>query len=611
MKAIKNYFIIFVFSFSLSILAKYIFAFYSFNDISFYDKSYAIFAGYKFDFAMSAIIALLATLFDFNKKALHFVSLVLLLFLFSFLIGDIMYFADSSRHISYEIKDLFKEFNGLIKTAFQTYWSLLLFSCLALLILGTALYKILSLTLSKITVNWRYIPIKLFLISLSVFFIRGEFQHIPLNPGHAYKIGDSRLAMLSLNGGYNAIFQLIKNKDGIKISPMYPTENESQVLAQLYSKNNEKVELPILDKPNIVLFFLESWSASYFKDYGGTYDIAPNLHHILTKSIRPKAMLAGGHRTVEGVFTTLSSFQNPLGKSIIHTTLQDFQYDSLIDLLKEKGYYSAFFQGSNSGTAAGSLAQKLGFTDSYGRHDISERIYEENNWGVHDPDLYNFIIKKLGDSKKPFIIGVNGTTTHDDVLPKDYKMVHFTDDDEENRILNTYHFSDQATYDFIQKMLEVYPNTVFVIMADHVARLKDPSNFSQYLIPFAIYSPKLKARYIDQFISQRDVAPTLTDLIIGDYHQYAPSFTGKSLFQDNEYIADYYSNGILGVVKGNLAVEIVNDKLVCYDVSDYHPKDTVCPSEAKDYANQVKVLTNLQQSLLFSGKTKDFKKYRQ
>ncbi|WP_301098712.1 LTA synthase family protein [Otariodibacter sp.] len=611
MKAIKNYLIIFAFSFFLCILAKYIFAFYSFRDIDFYQKSYAIFVGYKFDFAISAIIALLATFFDFNRKSLLFISLFLLLSLFSFLIGDIMYFADSSRHISYEIKDLFREFNGLIGTAVQTYWVLFLFSGVLLLVLAVILYKLLSFSLSKITLNWTYIPIKLCLIAISIFFIRGQFQHIPLNPSHAYNIGDSKLAMLSLNGAYNTIFQLVKNKGDIKTSTMYPTENESETLAQLYPTHIEQSEFPILDKPNIVLFFLESWAANYFKDYGGTYDIAPNLHHILTQSIRPKGMLAGGHRTVEGVFTTLTSFQNPLGNSIINTTLQDFNYVSLVDLLKERGYSSAFFQGSNRGTAAGNVAQKLGFSESYGREDIIERIYEENNWGVHDPDLYNFVIKKLENTKKPFIIGINGVTTHDDILPENYKMVHFTDDDEENRILNTYHFSDQATYDFIQNMLKIYPNTVFVIMADHVARLKDPNNFSQYLIPFAIYSPKLKARYIDQFISQRDVAPTLTDLVIGNYHQYTPTFTGKSLLQDNDYIADYYSNGVLGVVKGNLSVEIVNDKLTCYDVANYHPENIICPSQAGEYANQVKVLTNLQQSLLFTGKTRDFKNYRQ
>ena len=611
MKLLKNYFLIFIICVVISFFSKIIFAFYNFYDVGLIDKIYAVFYGYKFDFAISAIIALLATFLDFNKKAMLTVSLILIISLFCFLMGDTMYFSDASRHISYEIKDALAESEGLFGTAIKEYRGLLICSIVSIFIIGIFSFKVLINNLQQIKLTKFYLLWKLLLVAISVFFIRGMFQHIPLDPWHSYRIGEPKLAMISLNSAYNAVFQNIRNKGDIKITPKYPVENELQNIHQLYGSEPIIYTQPKLTKPNIVIFFLESWSAAFFKDYGSEYDVAPKFSEILSQSIRPKAMIANGHRTVEGVFSTLTSFQNPLGKSVARTSLQSFKYKSLLDLLNKEGYSSAFFQGSNAGTAAGSLAQNLGFHDSYGRQDIKTRIYEENHWGVHDPDLYNFVFKKINNMHKPFIIGINGTTTHDVVLPKSVKKIHFTDDENLNNILNTYHFSDQATYDFIKEVENKYPNTIFVLLADHTARLKNAGDFLNYLIPFAIYSPKLKAQYIDSFISQRDIAPTLTDLVLGDYRKLAPSFSGKSLIRDHDFFGDFYSNGILGLVKNNVMLKMVNNKIKCFDVADFKPKEINCPKDAPQWANEIKSFTNAQQELLFKGKTLDFNQFRE
>lgn len=611
MKSLKNYFVIFSLCFVISLISKFIFAFYNFADLPLSDITYAVFYGYKFDFAISAIIALLSTFVDFNKKMMLGLSFVLIIALFCFLMGDTMYFSDSSRHISYEIKDALAESEGLIGTAIKEYTGLLILSFVGLVVVASMAFYLLKNYLQVIKLDKFYLPWKLLLIAVSVFFIRGMFQHIPLDPWHAYRIGEPKLAMISLNSAYNAVFQNIRNKGDIQITPKYSVTNEQESIQHLYQEAPSLYQKPMLDKPNIVVFFLESWSAAFFKDYGSEYDVAPKFSEILAQSIRPKAMIANGHRTVEGVFSTLTSFQNPLGKSVARTSLQSFKYKSLLDLLNKEGYSSAFFQGSNAGTAAGSLAQNLGFHDSYGRHDIKERIYEENHWGVHDPDLYNFVVKKIEKMHKPFIVGINGATTHDVVLPKGVEKIHFTDDEELNDILNTYHFSDQATYDFIKQVEQKYPNTLFVLLADHTARLKNAGDFLNYLIPFAIYSPKLPAQYIDSFISQRDIAPTLTDLVLGDYRKLAPSFSGKSLIREHNFFGDFYSNGILGLVKNNVMLKMVNNQIKCFDVSDFKPKEITCPQEAATWANEIKSFTNAQQELLFKGKTQEFSKFRE
>ena len=113
------------------------------------------------------------------------------------------------------------------------------------------------------------------------------------------------------------------------------------------------------------------------------------------------------------MFVILAFFNNPLGRTVAKNKLQSFQYRSLINVLHEhKKYSSAFFQGTNKETAGvGSLAQSLGCQSSYGKHDVQKRVYEENGWGVHDKDLYNFAFEKIQAMEKPFIIWYPGTTT--------------------------------------------------------------------------------------------------------------------------------------------------------------------------------------------------------
>ncbi|MDP8171255.1 hypothetical protein QJU96_08145 [Pasteurella skyensis] len=270
MKLIKNYFTVFFICVFISIFAKLIFAFYGFADIEITEKLYAVFYGYKFDFAVSAIIAFLTLFFDFNKKLLLGVVLLLMLLLFGFLMGDIMYFNDTSRHISYEIKDAVAEAQGLLGITLRKYLELFILGLISSAIFGVVFFKLLNKNLSAVKFTKSYLPVKLLLIAVSVFFVRGMVQHIPLNPSHAYKIGNPKLAMLSLNGAYNVIYQNIKNKGDIEMTPKYQVYNEAQSIKSLYMNNSKGVEYQKeLEHPNIVLLFLESWGASFLKDYGG------------------------------------------------------------------------------------------------------------------------------------------------------------------------------------------------------------------------------------------------------------------------------------------------------------------------------------------------------
>ena len=94
---------------------------------------------------------------------------------------------------------------------------------------------------------------------------------------------------------------------------------------------------PQLHRPNVVFFFLESWSWVKISP-----TITPFLFEVMERSLRPNVMLANGHRTTEGIFATLTSYQNPLGKSVAKTQLQDYTYDSIVDILNKDGRITSY-----------------------------------------------------------------------------------------------------------------------------------------------------------------------------------------------------------------------------------------------------------------------------
>ena len=603
---LKNYFLIFFITYLILVITKFIFIFYlqnNFSEFNILEQLQAIFWGYKFDFATSAFVALFSTLFDFNKNLLKLITAIFITTIFLTQIGDILYFNEASRHIGYEITDAFTDATSLFMTAYSQHKILTIVS----IILGIILFlSLLSLKFKKIDFTKIYVLQKFLLLLISVFFIRGMAQHIPLTPWQSNQIGDIKLASISLTASYNIIYSLANRNKKLKETktPTISKEIITKSFKELYSEKSSK-NLPIIKtKPNIVLFFLESWSLKYI-----TPKITPNYYKILKHAIHPRYMIASGHRTTEGIFAVLSSFQNPLGESVAETQLQNYPYTTIVDILNKQGYNSIFFQGTAKETSGtGSLANTLGFKESFGKRDVEKRIYENNYWGIHDADLYNFALTKL---KEPFVIGINGATTHDDKIPKVIKPIKFTHTKLNNR-LNAFHFSDYALGKFIDEVESKYPNTIFVLFADHCGGGLS-GTLENYQIPFAIYSNKLiKPKFYDVIVSQRDISPTILDLVVGGYKQIAPNFSGKSLISDNKFFADYFHNGILGWIEKDNLIEIntATNHIKCFGLKGLQKINTICNKNNTNMKNHALSFTNISQKLLFSGQVDRLKIYK-
>jgi len=597
------------------------------QNITIPDVVHSLFFGLKFDLAAAGICSLVGIFIIFifhrylkihDKLAIVGTLGVTVFIALFILIADSIYFEEAQRHLGYEVGNFLTDPVALMNFIFSRYWFLIFIYAVVFSTLLFYSYKKIQPKVYKPQTKSefpRYLvfpEVQFFIVAvISVILIRGGLQAFPLEPIHANHLGNSNKASIALNGLYNAVYYSFKpNAQNFSTNPENFSQNTlKQILLDMYKEDSNKKENFDIQKYNVVIIFLESWDAYHMKSYGNPENITPNFDALRKQSLTTSYMFSGGTRTSEGMFATLCSYPNPLGQAIVKTTLEEHRYICLPEILANYGYRNYFFQGTSENLArTGDFARKLGFHESYGQEDIKNPKFTKNWFGVHDADLYDFIISKIQDLKEPFLLGINTGTTHDHRLP-DGLPEKFSESK-----ANVMNFADEAIPPFLEKFKknrEIFNRTIFVMLADHTSH-STVSNFKRYSIPFLIYAPGIvKAEKIPMVASQRDTSPTILDIL----HMPSPHFfAGKSLTRKKHkyHFAEYFSNGTMGWVDGNILIEMSlfsRDIPKCFDYE--HDLDlqrpVECPPGSNHSIEKAKYFTYETQRLLFDGKTFQFK----
>ena len=573
--------------------------------------------GLRFDLAISAALAMLVTFMAWLGHRLLRRPLIPTMRWGTFIAGalligiqgaDLLYYGEAGRHLGYELKEWYNSGSSLAVAALQTYTVPVVLQLMLLLPLYFISRWLFSLG-NTVHVH-RGFPRTLLMeaqliviLLLAVVMVRGGVQSVPLEPLHAQEIGDNHRAVLALNGGYNAFFSSITP---YSITPRFAaTPNDEELVRVKTLLHNNDAPLRVTPRPrtNVIFVLLESWSGAYMQSYGFDKPVTPNFDRLRREGITSRAMMTGGHRTTEGMFATFCSLQNPLGQTVAQTQLQNYDYHCLPRIAHEQGYHTAFFQGTNANTSGtGAFAQLLGFSDSYGKADMPPPKVPENSWGRHDPDIYDFVIDKLHAMPQPFMIGINTNSTHDSQLPAGTAVSFGAN---APPYLSALHFADNALGDFVERIRKdpQLKDTVLVLLADHPGLIpSDGYRASQ--IPFVILAPGLEPVELPAVLSQRDVAPSIADLLA---LPASSEFTGQSVLRSIEpRMADYYYQGTLGwVSQGSIVETNLNDgnERRCYALQPGAalPQTRPCAPADEVHAKNALAFTHLSQSLLFSG----------
>lgn len=583
------------------------------------EARYALLHGLRFDVAIAAILSgvILAVLWIGYRATLLQAAhrgwlLVPVLALYLMQVSDLLYARESGRHVSYEIGEVLGSSDvASLLQMLPEYWPFFVpLPFLAVL----AWWPRLPVR-RHVQKAWTSDAMAIVLLLLCAVLARGSLTTLPLSPSDAFGLGRAPVAATALNGAYAAVYSLSNAVSAVKPRAMasLPADEEHRYLQSLYAERLVSDAMPATDpkRMNIIMFFLESWPAELMQSYGYDKPVTPEFDALRRQSLTTTAMISGGHRTIEGVFSTLCSFQASPGQSVADSQLLAFDYHCLPQILKEHGWSTVFFQGGHRNSAKlGVLVQRLGISRMYGSEDYSGPMrYPPNNWGPHDQDLYAQVNRVKAGLPEPYFIGINTTTTHDEVLPPGvtpaFGMQTFLD-----RKLSVMHFADEALGEFVRQVQagKTHYPTLLVIVADHTAHVNS-SPFHHYFIPFALYAPGLvPAQTLDMAASQRDIAPTVLDLL----GIPAPNLAGKSLLDaQSRHFAEFQHMGQVGWIEKDRLVSfqaLDGSQAHCFDWKAdplmQHPQ--ACTEDDLEREKAAIAFSHYSNRLLFAGKTRSF-----
>ncbi len=397
-----------------------------------------------------------------------------------------------------------------------------------------------------------------------LFGIYGKFELYPLRWSEAFFSTNTFVSSLTLNP-ILFFYDTFKNKEAkydVKKVKKYYDMMADYLGVEKKDKENlnfvRAVDFPKKsDKPNVVIFLLESFA--YYKTgiSGNPLNPSPNFDELANHGLLFKRYYTPHGGTARSVFTAVTgipdielvetSSRNPL---IVdqHTIIDDFKdYDK---------YY--FLGGSaNWGEIRGLLLHNI-----KGLKLFEEGSYSSPNidvWGISDLDLFkeaNSVFKKK--KEKPFFAIIHTSGNHRPyTIPKDNDNFEIKEISKEKAVkygfrspaaFNSYRFMDHSIGIFMKlaKKEDYFKNTVFVFIGDHgLYRNADhmhPSEkkllLNKYHVPLSIYAPWLikSGRHYDKVVSEVDLLPTIASLIS---ESYINSTFGRNLLNEKDYAPNY------------------------------------------------------------------------
>jgi len=337
--------------------------------------------------------------------------------------------------------------------------------------------------------------------------------------------------------------------------------DESQKLPSLKVKN-----------PNIVVFFLESFSADLTSVYNSkTFpQITPNLEKIAQNSETTTFynFYNAATPTINGLISNLCSFLAPTGNDEMSQTNEFEKYNlkCLPHYLKENKYQDiSYFSGASKTYAhKNELLQKLGIPQILGESELKSSIKAKPlSWGFSDQQLFPQIWQKMQSNPQQFAYFISSIDSHQPYnLSQD--MINYQEG--KYPILNAIHTTDFALGKFWDQFInsELAKNTIVIITADHTSFPSAYDNIQKFFpkninrsfygeIPLLMYIPQnpLPAK-IDTYSSSIDLSPTLLQLLNINGEN---AFEGKSILDNRPDFPN-----LLGFNEFNLYVNQVNEE---------------------------------------------------
>ena len=359
-------------------------------------------------------------------------------------------------------------------------------------------------------------PCFIFLLGALILPIRGGLGAAPLNAGSVYFSHKMFLNHTAINSVWNVGTSAFA-KNAVKNPYEFGNLIEETAIVDTLNAKRGIPDIVLNNKrPNVIIFVLESFSGYFIGPLGDDSLTTPNLNRYAKEGILFSNFYASGDRTDKAVPAILDGYPSQPDQSIMKEPKKSQGLPSLVKILIDNGYSSAFWYGGEINFANfNSFVIGSGFKSIVTKNNFSSENIS-SDWGVPDHLLLNALKDSMQTVTEPFIKVVLTLSSHE---PYDIPMEPvFEGKDEHTKYRNSVFYSDKSLGSFLDwaKGQEWWKNTLIVMVADHCKRKSEDMPFYSpvaFRIPMLWLGGALTKRGIEvkKTGGQVDIPVTLLD----------------------------------------------------------------------------------------------------
>jgi len=352
---------------------------------------------------------------------------------------------------------------------------------------------------------------------LTPMMMRGGWQQIPVNESSAFHTEKAPLNHAATNPVWYLGNNWIKSAgDDREAYRFMSDETAQEIFDDLTGIKGEPMRMLTMDRPNIVLIVLESWSADFIGPLNGDPTATPFFNSLCDSGLLFTGIYSSGRRTDQMFPSVLSGYPAQPNHSISRYTDKIQRLDMLPEELENAGYSTLFHYGGELGFGnMNSFLLEAGFSSLTGK----DRFKDEqmgSKWGAHDEYLFEKQLEDINRARAPFFSMGLTLSSHEpfDVPGRDKNKPA----GEKERFLEAVRYTDRCLKQFMESAARQkwHGQTLFIFVADHGHHLPASREYhdpSCYRIPLLFYGevikPEVRGRKISRTGSQHDLPPTL------------------------------------------------------------------------------------------------------
>ncbi|MBF0471105.1 MAG: sulfatase-like hydrolase/transferase, partial [Gammaproteobacteria bacterium] len=341
------------------------------------------------------------------------------------------------------------------------------------------------------------------------FVVRDHFlNHTILNPLTALRYTLDARRLLGGEGGFQQLWPEGSLASALaEVAPYFPEGmHQSDHLDLRLSHVSRGGATP---PSAIYLIVMESHSGWTIAPPYRHFGFSPQLAQLAANGIYFPNFLPSGGGTMPSLGALMTGLP-PNGLSINYEDRSLDPYPSgVATLMQQLGYHTRLFYGGYlSWQRLDTFARNQSFGEIHGGGQMEGSGARGNEWGVDDKVLFDYILSLPSETQPSFNLIMTTTNhppydldLHQEGFPhKSLPQPLHATKDETLSVLGHLWYADRELGRFVRSQLRRQPDTLFVITADHTARLairfaeKSPvttGGWQQLSVPLVLYSPHL------------------------------------------------------------------------------------------------------------------------